>query len=50
MKQSAMAGRMRRMLMWIGIIVGGLLVLAIGAVFVAGHVMFKPEPAPAGAK
>lgn len=50
MKQSAMAGRMRRMLMWIGIIVGGLLVLSIAALFVAGHVMFKPEPAPAGAK
>lgn len=50
MKQSAMAGRMRRMLMWIGIIFGGLLVLSIAALFVAGQVMFKPEPAPAGAK
>ncbi|SRR6266705_2402940 len=50
MKPSAPAERMRHMLMWIGIIVGGLLVLAIAAVFVAGHVMFKPEPAPAGAR
>jgi hypothetical protein len=41
---------MRRMLMWMGILVGGLLVLAIAAVFAAGHMMFKPEPAPAGAK
>ena len=38
------------MLMWIGIIVGGLLVLAIAAVLVAGHMMFKPQPAPAGAE
>ena len=37
------------MLTWMGIIVGGLLVLAIAAVFAAGHMMFKPEPAPAGA-
>ena len=50
MKPSAPAERMRHMLMWIGIIVGGLLVLAIAAVFVADHVMFKPEPAPAGAR
>ena len=49
MKHSARAGRMRRMLMCMGIIVGGLLVLAIAAVLVAGHMMFKPEPAPAGA-
>jgi hypothetical protein len=50
MKQAARAGRMRRVLIWMGIIVGGLLVLAIAAVLVAGHMMFKPEPAPAGAK